>query len=127
MPFSTYLEQKLLSHFLGIAAFTAPAARYASAHTANPGGTGASESGMARQALTFSTAPSGSAPAIANPTAAVVFTNSTGSTITVTHVGMWDAATGGNFLCYGQLSSSQSVPASATLTIAATDYDVTLT
>jgi len=70
---------------------------YVSLHTADPGLTGASEVGggsYARQSVAFSAASGGST----SNTAAVRFEDMPG--VTVTHVGIWDAVSGGNFL-YG--------------------------
>lgn len=77
----------------GISAITP----YVSLHTADPGLTGTNEvsgGSYSRTAVTFSAASSG---ATAN-TGAVTFSNM--PSVTVTHVGIWDASTAGNFL-YG--------------------------
>lgn len=97
MPYSTYLKNKLLDT-LGNTSFAVTTV-YLSLHTANPGDTGASEvSGgspaYARKSLTWSAAASGS-KAISN---APVHDVPAG--VTVTHVGLWDAVTAGNWLGY---------------------------
>jgi len=77
---------------------------YVSLHTADPGLTGASEvtgGSYARQTVTFSAASSG---ATAN-TAAVTFTDMPSATIT--HVGLWDSLSSGNFL-YGDVLTNGS-------------------
>ena len=77
---------------------------YVSLHTADPGLTGASEvtgGSYARQTVAFSAASSG---ATAN-TGAVTFTDMPSATIT--HVGLWDSLSGGNFL-YGDVLTNGS-------------------
>jgi len=77
---------------------------YVSLHTADPGLTGTSEvtgGSYARQTVAFSAASSG---ATAN-TGAVTFTDMPSATIT--HVGLWDSLSGGNFL-YGDVLTNGS-------------------
>ena len=84
----------------GISAITP----YVSLHTADPGLTGTSEvtgGSYARQTVAFSAASSG---ATAN-TGAVTFTDMPSATIT--HVGLWDSLSGGNFL-YGDVLTNGS-------------------
>jgi len=45
---------------------------------------------------------------------------------TVTHVGIWDAESSGNFLMGGSLDASKVVNAGDTFTIAAGDLDVSV-
>ncbi|HNW62739.1 MAG TPA: hypothetical protein PKJ32_07040 [Piscinibacter sp.] len=76
---------------------------YLSAHSADPGTTGASElsgGGYARQAIVFGTATGG---AIAN-NAAISIPNA--GTTAVTHFGVWSASTGGTYLGGFPLASS---------------------
>ncbi len=74
--------------------------RYISLHTADPGNTGADEvsgGSYARVAQgTFGSA--GSNPTTLSNSAAIDFPTATGSWGTVTHFGIWDAVSGGNFL-----------------------------
>ena len=77
---------------------------YVSLHTADPGLTGTSEvtgGSYARQTVAFSAASSG---ATAN-TGAVTFTDMPSATIT--HVGLWDSLSSGNFL-YGDVLTNGS-------------------
>lgn len=105
MAFSAYLDQKLLEKaFLG--QDFSVANRWASLHTADPGKTGASEASgdpYARIAADSYTAvdDSGSAKRVRN-TGALSFQVPAG---TYTHIGLWDAASGGNFLGGGELSA----------------------
>lgn len=126
MPFSNYLATRNLNWFRGVAngATTpspgmpaAPATLYISLHSANPGVNGVTAdvtttvaSGRGSIAAADWSAPTPStSPAtgfqISN-TVDVAITSSAVSGATVTHFGVWDAATGGNFLEYGALTSS---------------------
>lgn len=126
MSLSTYLQQALQDHYLGVAAFTQPAGHFAAAFTADPAETGANESAMARVSLNFATPASAASPSVSNPDGPVVFTNNSGSTITVTHVGIFDATVSGNFLVGGALPSSKQVPDGSQLSIDAADFNVTM-
>lgn len=94
---STYLRQAIYNAILKNTAFTGAATLYLSLHTAAPGLTGANEvsgNAYARQAITFGT-PTGGAGA---STSVETFPAPTPSNWgTVTHAGIWDAATTGNF------------------------------
>lgn len=123
--FSDFLENELLDHVFRNAAYTPPAAVYLGLYTAAPsdagGGTEVSGGGYARQAITFGAAASG---AIAN-TAAVEFTASGGNFGTITHVGIFDAATTGNLLAWKAITSV-TINDGDTLSFPIGDIDVTL-
>lgn len=83
-------------------------ASHVSLHTGSPGSTGTSEvtgGGYARQAVTWTSAASGSAEA----TTELVF--DVPADITVTHVGYWSASSGGTFRGYATLETPVVVPA----------------
>ena len=115
MAKSTTSANNTLDWQLGGATPTRPTTRFISMHTADPGATGASEcsgSGYARQSLTFNAA---SAKAATNASAT---TNTlTGALGPVTHFGIWDASTAGNFLGSAALTASKAVANSDTLTL----------
>lgn len=95
---------------------------FASLHTADPGTTGTSEvtggsPAYARKAITWNAAASGALDNNANP----VFDVPAGTTIT--HVGLWDAVTAGNFL--GSMDiTDEAFGAQGTYTLS--DADITL-
>lgn len=128
MSFSDYLENKLLDHVFGGTPYTAPAAVYVALSTTAPAddGTGVTEpagGGYARQAATFGTASAGS---ISN-SATVTFPESTAAWGTITHFALYDAATLGNMLAHGALTTSRTVDAAGiTLSFAAGALTVTL-
>jgi hypothetical protein len=96
----------ILDHLLRTAAWTQPPAIYVSLHTADPGVTGANEHGAtgayARVAhASWDVAASGSA---AN-NGTVTFPTATAAWTEVTHFGIWDASSAGNFLIGGVLDT----------------------
>ena len=127
MSFSNYLETELLDHVFTNSAYTSPSAVYVSLHTANPDedGSGAevttSGTGYARQAGSFSVSGN-----TATTTAAVEYPTATASYGTVTHVGIYDASTGGNLLAYAALTTSKAIASGDVFRIPAGDLDITL-
>ena len=99
---------------------------YCSLHTADPGATGANEvtgGSYGRQTVTtsFAAASGGSVDSNAD----IEFANMPAAT--VTHVGIWDAASSGNYLWGGALDSSEVVPSGATFRLASGNLSATLT
>lgn len=113
--FSDYLENAVLNHVFRNTPLTSPSAVYVALYTAAPtdagGGTEATGGGYARQTVTFG-APSGGVIA---STAARTFTVGASSWGTITHVGYFDATTGGNLLAWGPILDTNGQPASASL------------
>lgn len=126
--FSNFLENELLDHVFGGAAYTAPGTIYMGLNTADPGETGANElsatNGYARVAVAFGTSSSGT---ISN-TAAETWTASGGNWTPVTHFSLWDNATvgAGNNLFNGTLGGTYTVTDGSTLTFAIGDIDLTV-
>ena len=117
---SDYLANKILNKALRNADFSV-VTPYVSAHTADPGGTGASEGvggSYARVAGTFD-APSSRATA---NTDIIDFEGMPAATIT--HVGVWDAASGGNFLFGGPLAVAKTTNAGDTFRLPSGDLDI---
>ncbi|HEX7123224.1 MAG TPA: hypothetical protein VF178_12685 [Gemmatimonadaceae bacterium] len=107
MSISAYLEDRILDKVLRGVDFTV-AAVYVSLHSADPGETGANEAsgaGYARQAVTFAAAADGTSAS----NAVVEFSDMPAGTWT--HVGLWDAPTGGNFLWGGPLTEPKATNA----------------
>ena len=128
MAFATFLGNEVLDYFLRNAAPPTIASVFVSLHTADPGATGASETtytGYARIEVT-----TGFAVAVSKTTdndAAITFGENTGGAQTVTHAGMFDAVTAGNFLIGGALTASRNITTGGIPEFAAGDLDVTLT
>ena len=130
MSKSDFLELELLDHVLGGAAYSAPATVYVGLHTSNPGeddsGTEVTGGSYARVAVTNNATnwPAAAAGAKSNGTA-ITFPQATASWGTVTHFGIYDAATDGNLLYYGALGASNAVDTGDTPSFPAGDLDVT--
>jgi hypothetical protein len=123
MSISDYYENKILDHMLRGTEFTPPSTVYVSLHTADPGETGANEltgGGYSRKAVTFN-APSGGSM---TNSADIDFPNMPAATIT--HVALWDAASAGNCLWTGALTTSKTTNAGDTFRIPAGQLTVTL-
>lgn len=125
MALSAYVRDRLLDHYLRGEAFPPPANIYASAHTADPGLTGADEVvggsyGRVLVSAKFGVAAGGAKPSNSN----VDFTLM--PAVTVTHVGIWDAWPGGNFIVGGPLADPTPVAAGDTLRLTAGQLVATL-
>lgn len=124
MSFGNDLENKLLDYWLKATTFTK--AKYVSLHTADPGETGASEvtgGSYARQQVTnvnWDAAVGG----VADNAAAITFANMPAAT--VTHAGVWDAVTAGNFDGGGALTASKVVGSGDTVEFPIGDFDISL-
>ena len=122
MAFSQYFATQVLSWVKGAPFPTALSNVYISLHSADPGvaGTNADETAaitnttnrttIASSALRAVSGASGGGFEITNTGVVQLTTSANNSNaITVTHFGVWDAASGGNFLASGQLTSSVDV------------------
>jgi hypothetical protein len=132
--FSNYMEAKIVNWmFRGTAAGTAPTNVYVSLHTADPtdAGTGTEVVGNAYARAAVSTAggwvdPGATSGATEN-VAEIAFPAATGGNWgTVSHFAIWDAASAGNMLVYGSLTSSKVVNDGDTFRFAAGALDVTV-
>lgn len=135
--FSDFLEDELLDHVFGNAAYTAPATLHIGLFTAAPtdagGGTEVSTgvwTNYARQAVTNNATnfPAASGGAKSNGTA-ISFGAATisGAAPTVVAMGVFDAATAGNLLAWADLATNKTVNDGDTPSFAAGDLDLTLT
>lgn len=105
-----YLEDALLNHVLRNTAYSSPATVYVALYTVAPtdvgGGTEVAGFAYARQAVTFGAPSSGT---VAN-TGAVTFPQASGGAWgTIVAMGIFDAATAGNLLYFGNLTTSKVV------------------
>lgn len=120
MPGKTdFLENAILNHVLRGVAYTPPGALYVGLFTSDPTdaatGTEVSGGAYARQAVTFSAATTGSC----SNSADLLFPVASAAWGTVTHFGVFDAATAGKLLYYGSLTPSQPITASNQLKLPA--------
>lgn len=110
--FSDYLEVALLDHVLRNTALTSPTTVYVALFTVAPtdagGGTEVATGSYARTAATFGAASSGSPSSISN-SADVDFPTATANWGTIVAAAIFDAASGGNMLLWGDLTTSKAV------------------
>jgi len=122
MSISAYLENKILDKVLRNTDFSVSAV-YVSLHDDDPGETGeneASGASYARQAVTFAAASDGTS------TSDTVVEFSDMPAGTWTHVGLWDAASDGNFLWGGPLTEPKATNAGDAFRIPAGSLTVAL-
>jgi|TARA_B110000285_G_C14994681_1_gene548167 hypothetical protein len=127
---SDYLENKVLDHVLDNSAFSQPGGIYLALFTADTGLEGnspsaeISTSGTAygRQTVAFAAAGSGSA----STNATVTFSAATTNWGTVTHVAVMDAATSGNVLFYGAVTTSKTIETGDTFQVSSGNLTVSL-
>ena len=133
--FSNFLEDEVLDHVFGKAAYTAPTTLYVGLWTttlsdASTGATSGEPTGgsYARKSVAnnLTNWPASSGGAKANGTA-ITFVTATGPWGTVTHFAILDAATNGNILGWAQLTASKVIGNGDTASFAIGDLDITLT
>lgn len=112
---SDYTEQNLLNHILRGVALSAPGAdNHFALFTAAPadagGGTEVTGGSYARKNITRAVGAFDAASARATQnTGAITFATPSANWGTITHWGMFDAATGGNLLAHGALTTAKTV------------------
>lgn len=124
--FTDYFENLLLNHTLRAQAWTPPASIYVALFTVAPGeaggGTEVSGGGYARQAVTFGAASGGAC----SNSADVTFPVATANWGTIVAIALFDAASAGNMLYYGNLSASKTINSGDQLKIPAGQLTVSL-
>ena len=122
---SDYLENEILDHILGTGAYTMPTTVYVGLSTGSfaddNSGTELTGNGYARVAATFSAAASGTT----SNSAAIEFSAATGSWGTVSHFGIFDAASAGNLLIHGAFTTGKAIDTGDILKISTGDLDIT--
>jgi hypothetical protein len=127
LSLSNVFETRVLTWLFTGDAVTRPSSFYIALFTSNPAedasGTEVSTSGTAyaRQSATFTV--SGNE---ATNSAAIEFPTATASYGTVTHIGVFDASTGGNLIAYAALTTSKAIDTGDVLRINSAELDVTL-
>ena len=125
MSFSNTFETRVLNYVFTTSSVTRPTAWHVALYTAAPsdtgGGTEVSGGAYARQAVTFSVSGN-----TATNSGAVEYPTATASYGTVSHVGVFDAASGGNLIAYAALSASKAIAIGDVFRIPAGDLDITL-
>ncbi len=130
--FSDFLEDEVLDHVFGAAAYTAPVTLYLALYTVAPsdsgGGTEATGGSYARVAITnnLTNFPAASGGAKANGTA-ITFTTATASWGTCLAWALMDASSGGNQITWADMTINKTVDDGDTAEFAVGDLDITLT
>ena len=127
MSLSNTFETHTLNYLFTTTSVTRPTAWYIALFISNPAedasGTEVSTSGTAyaRQSATFTV--SGNE---ATNSAAIEFPTATASYGTVTHIGVFDAASAGNLIAYAALTTSKAIDTGDVLRLPANDLDITM-
>jgi len=117
MSFSNDAEGKVLDHIFKLAAYTQPTL-YVGVSTADPtdAGTGVAEPTGNAYARVATTAASWERTAAEVSNAAqLAFPEATGTWGSLTHFAVFDAATAGNIVFYGALTTAKAIAANETL------------
>jgi hypothetical protein len=124
MAKSDYLENKFLNHVLKVSSFTVPTniylALYTDATSDAGGGTEVTGGSYARVVANSWASASGGA---SSNSAVIDFPGM--PAVTVTHIALYDASSGGNRLYHGALTTPKVVPVGETLRFAIGELDVT--
>ena len=125
MSLSNTFETHTLNYLFTATSVTRPTAWYVALFTSNPdedaSGTEVSGGAYARQSVSFTVSGN-----TASNTAAIEFPTATASYGTVTHVGVFDAASAGNLIAYAALTTSKAIDTGDVMRIPASDLDVTM-
>ncbi len=125
---SDYAEKLVLDWLMTGGTATRPTNWYVALYTTAPsdsgGGTEVTGSGYARQTVAFDAATLGTGTT--SNTGAVTFTAAGGDWGAITHIGIHDAATGGNLLWHGSLLASKTIADGDTLEFAIGNIDLTV-
>lgn len=137
MPYTDYLDGALNKLVFGDVAFTVPATLYVALSTSTPTQTGSgvtepSTGAYARVSVANNTTnfvAASTQPANGQEQtngAAITFPAATASWGTITYFGIYDAASAGNLLCFGALTTAQTIASGDTASFAAGSLTITL-
>jgi len=125
MSFSNTFETRVLTWVFTDGSATRPTAWHVALFTSNPdedaSGTEVSGGAYARQSATFTVSGN-----TASNSGALEYPTATAGYGTVTHVGVFDASTGGNLIAYAALTTSKTIDTGDVFRIPAGDLDITL-
>lgn len=125
---SDHAENLLLNFLMTTGTATRPTNWYLALYTAAPsdsgGGTECSGNGYSRQSVSWDAA-SGTGGTTSN-SGAVTFTASGGNFGNVTHIGIFDASSGGNLLWHGAMAAAKQVNAGDSIQFATGSIDLTI-
>jgi len=122
---SDHLENELLDHILSVGSYTMPTNVYVGLSTGSFGddnsGTELTGNNYARKVASFGAASSGAS----SNYAAIEFAAATGSWGSVSHFGIFDAASSGNLLIHGAFTTAKTIASGDILKIPTGDLDIT--
>ena len=127
MSFSNTTETLVLNWLLTGGSATRPTSWHLALYTAAPGEAGGGTevttvgTAYARQPATFTVAGN-----TASNTASIEFPTATAPYGTVSHCGVFDAASGGNLIAYAALTTAKVIDTGDVLRVPASDLDITL-
>ena len=126
---SDYLENKLLDHSLGKAAYTMPTTVYVGLHTGSPlddasGANEVSTSGSAyvRKAAGWASASGGSS----STNVTITFDAATSNWGSISHIGIYDASSAGNLLFHGAVTTAKTIETGDTFQISSGNLTISL-
>ena len=123
---SNYLENALINAVLRNTSYTSPTTVYAALFTSDPtdagSGTEVSGGSYARKAIAFGAPSNG----VSTNSGSVEFDQATGNWGTITHFALFDAATSGNMLFHGALTTSKTIETGDVFKFATSSVSVTL-
>ena len=118
MSFSNTFETTVLTWVFTTGSATRPTAWHIALYTSAPSDTGG---GYGRKAVTFTISGN-----TASNNAAIEWDTATSGYGTVTHVGVFDASTGGNLIAYAALTTSKTIDTGDVFRLPSGDLDITL-
>lgn len=125
MSFSNTFETRVLTWVFTTGGATRPTEWHVALFTSNPdedgSGTEVSGGGYARQSVTFTVSGN-----TATNSGALEYATATAGYGTVSHVGVFDASTGGNLIAYAALTTSKTIDTGDVFRIPDGDLDITL-
>ena len=125
MSFSNTFETRVLTWVFTTGGATRPTEWHVALFTSNPdedgSGTEVSGGAYARQSVTFTVSGN-----TATNSGALEYATATAGYGTVTHVGVFDASTGGNLIAYAALTTSKTIDTGDVFRIPDGDLDITL-
>lgn len=132
--FSDFLEQKVLNHVFGATAYSAPGTLYFALFTTAPsdsgGGTEVTGGSYARVALTNNTTnfpnATGTSPTSKSNGTTITFPAASANWGTVVAFGIFDASSGGNLICWADLTANKTINNGDTASFAVGALTITL-
>lgn len=122
---SDYLEDEILDHILSVGSYTMPTNVYVGLSLASfnddNSGTEITGNNYARVVASFGVAASGTS----SNDAAIEFAAATGTWGSVSHFGIFDAASAGNLLIHGAFTTAKTIASGDILKIPTGDLDIT--